>query len=332
MSTYTAINLVKRPVPGPIHPNTFEVIQKPIPMIGEGQFLVKQTHMSVDPAMIGWMSADTKSYIPPVAIGDVMRSSGIGEIVESKNPDFNVGERVMGLMGWTEYFVSTGPGLNKVQEGLDPTMVLSVFALPGITAMQGLYGVAKPKAGETIVVSGAAGSVGSIVGQLAKADGLRVIGVAGNDEKCKWIVDDLGFDGAINYKTDDIAAKLAELAPKGVDIYFENTGGAIQDHIFEAMNAHGRIAVCGMIADYGSEAPSAGPNWIPIIKKRLTIQGFTMPDHYAEIPGLIAKLTPYVMQGKIKHRAHVLNGLLSAIDGLNLLLTGGNNGKLIVKL
>jgi NADPH-dependent curcumin reductase CurA len=209
---------------------------------------------------------------------------------------------------------------------------LSVFALPGITAMQGLYGVAKPKAGETIVVSGAAGSVGSIVGQLAKADGLTVIGVAGNDEKCNWIVDDLGFDGAINYKTDDIAAKLAELAPKGVDIYFENTGGAIQDHIFEAMNAHGRIAVCGMIADYGSEIPSPGPNWIPIIKKRLTIQGFTMPDHYEDIPGLIAKLTPYVMQGKIKHRAHVLNGLLSAIDGLNLLLTGGNNGKLIVEL
>lgn len=332
MSTYTAINLAKRPVPGPIHSDTFEVVQKAVPEIGEGQFLVKQTHMSVDPAMIGWMSADTKSYIPPVAIGDVMRSSGIGEIVESKHPDFKVGERVMGLMGWTEYFVSTGPGLNKVQEGLDPTMVLSVFALPGITAMQGLYGVAKPKAGETIVVSGAAGSVGSIVGQLAKADGLTVIGVAGNDEKCKWIVDDLGFDGAINYKTDDIAAKLAELAPKGVDIYFENTGGAIQDHIFEAMNAHGRIAVCGMIADYGSEVPSAGPNWIPIIKKRLTIQGFTMPDHYAEIPGLIAKLTPYVMQGKIKHRAHVLTGLLSAIDGLNLLLTGGNNGKLIVEL
>lgn len=332
MSTYTAINLVKRPVPGPIHSDTFEVVEKDMPEVGSGQFLVKQTYMSLDPAMIGWMSSDTKSYIPPVALGDVMRSSGIGEIVQSNHPDFNVGERVMGMMGWTEYFISTGPGLNKVQEGLDPSMVLSVFALPGITAMQGLYGVAKPKAGETIVVSGAAGSVGSIVGQLAKADGLTVIGIAGNDEKCNWIVEELGFDGAINYKTDDIAAKLAALAPNGVDIYFENTGGAIQNHIFEAMNAYGRIAVCGMIADYGSETPSAGPNWIPIIKKRLMIQGFTMPDHYAEIPGLITKLTPYVMQGKIKHRSHILNGLESAVDGLNLLLTGGNNGKLIVKL
>jgi NADPH-dependent curcumin reductase CurA len=332
LSTYTAINLVKRPVPGPITSDIFEVVIKDMPTLDSGQFLVKQTHMSLDPAMIGWMSSDTKSYIPPVAIGDVMRSSGLGEIVQSNHPDFMVGERVMGLMGWTEYFVSTGQGLTKVQAGLDPSMVLSVFALPGITAMQGLYGVAKPTAGETIVVSGAAGSVGSIVGQLAKADGLTVIGVAGNDEKCSWIVDDLGFDGAINYKTDDIAAKLAELAPKGVDIYFENTGGAIQKHIFEAMNAHGRIAVCGMIADYGADTPNAGPNWIPIIKKRLMIQGFTMPDHYAEIPALIGKLTPYVMQGKIKHRAHILEGLTSAIEGLNLLLTGGNNGKLIVKL
>jgi NADPH-dependent curcumin reductase CurA len=332
MSTYTAINLVQRPAPGSIQPDTFDIVKKDMPKIGAGQFLVKQTHMSLDPAMIGWMSSDTKSYIPPVALGDVMRSSGLGEIVESNHPDFHVGERVMGLMGWTEYFLSSGPGLNKVQEGLDPLMVLSVFALPGVTAMQGLYGVAKPRAGETIVVSGAAGSVGSIVGQLAKADGLTVIGIAGNEEKCQWIVDELGFDGAINYKTDNIAAKLAELTPNGVDIYFENTGGAIQNHIFEAMNAHGRIAVCGMIADYTSETPSAGPNWIPIIKKRLTIQGFTMPDHYAEIPELIAKLTPYVMQGKIKHRAHTLDGLESAINGLNLLLTGGNNGKLIVKL
>ena len=332
MSTYTAINLVKRPVPGPISPDTFEVVTKEVPSVGPGQFLVKQTHMSLDPAMVGWMSPDTNSYIPPVALGDVMRSSGLGEIVESNHPDFPVGQKMMGLMGWTEYFVSTGEGLKQVPPGMDPALVLSVFALPGLTATQGLYGVGKPKSGETIVVSGAAGSVGSIVGQLAKADGLRVIGVAGSAEKCDWIVNELGFDGAINYKTDDIDAKLTELAPKGVDVYFENTGGAIQQHIFEHMNAHGRIAVCGMIADYTADTPSQGPNWIPIIKKRLTIQGFTMPDHFAQVPELLAKLTPYVMQGKIKHRAHVLDGLESAIDGLNLLLTGGNNGKLIVKL
>ena len=332
MSTYTAINLIARPEPGPISSELFEVTQQEIPSAGPGQILVKQTHMSLDPAMIGWMSPDPESYIPPVALGEVMRSSGVGEVVESNHPDFAVGDMVRGMIGWTEYLVSSGEGLNKVQSGVDAETVLSVFALPGLTATQGLYGFGKPKEGETIVVSGAAGSVGSIVGQLAKADGLNVIGVAGDDEKCDWIVNELGFDGAINYKTDAIADKLAELAPQGVDIYFENTGGPIQNHVFELMNAHGRIVVCGMIADYTAAAPSPGPNWIPIIKKRLTIQGFAMPDHFGDVPELLGKLTPYVMSGKIKYRTHILEGLESAIDGLNLFFTGGNKGKLIVKL
>jgi NADPH-dependent curcumin reductase CurA len=332
MTTYTAINLIARPEPGPISRDLFEVVQNEIPSAGPGQILVKQTHMSLDPAMIGWMSPDPESYIPPVALGDVMRASGLGEVVESNHPDFAVGDMVRGMTGWTEYILSAGEGLTVVPPGVDAETVLSVFALPGLTATQGLYGFGKPKEGETIVVSGAAGSVGSIVGQLAKADGLNVIGVAGDDEKCNWIVNDLGFDGAINYKTDDIAAKLAELAPKGVDIYFENTGGPIQSHVFDRMNAHGRIVVCGMIADYGTANPSAGPNWIPIIKKRITIQGFAMPDHFGDVPELLAKLTPYVMSGKIKYRTHILEGLESAIDGLNLFFTGGNKGKLIVKL
>ena len=332
MTSYTAIKLINRPAPGPISPELFEVVQLDVPRAGPGQILVKQTHMSLDPAMIGWMSPDPESYIPPVGLGEVMRSSGLGEVLESNHPDYSVGERVMGMMGWTEYVVSSGKGLNKVQPGLDAQTVLSVFALPGLTATQGLFGFGDPKAGETIVVSGAAGSVGSIVGQLAKAEGLTVIGVAGNDEKCEWIVNELGFDGAINYKTDEIPVKLAELAPKGIDIYFENTGGPIQQHVFRRMNAHGRIIVCGMIADYGSETPSAGPNWIPIIKKRLTIQGFAMPDHFAQAPELMAKLAPYVMAGKIKYRAHILHGLESAIGGLNLFFNGANKGKLIVKL
>ena len=332
MSTYTAINLVARPTPGPISPDLFEVVQKEIPAAGPGQILIKQTHMSLDPAMVGWMSPDPESYIPPVELGDVMRASGLGEVVESNHPDFAVGDVVRGMTGWTEYILSSGEGFNKVQPGVDAETVLSVFALPGLTATQGLYGFGKPKEGETIVVSGAAGSVGSIVGQLAKADGLNVIGVAGDDEKCDWIVKALGFDGAINYKTDDIAAKLAELAPGGVDIYFENTGGPIQNHVFERMNAHGRIIVCGMIADYASATPAAGPNWIPIIKKRITIQGFAMPDHFDDVPELLGKLTPYVMSGKIKYRTHILEGLESAIGGLNLFFSGGNKGKLIVKL
>ena len=332
MTTYTAINLVARPSAGPAGPELFKVVQKEMPVIGEGQFLVKQNHMSLDPAMFGWMSPDTESYIPPVELGTVMRSSGIGEIVESNHADFHVGDRVMGLMGWQEYYLSDGVGLNKVTAPLPDETILSVFALPGLTATQGLYSIGKPQKGETIVVSGAAGSVGSIVGQLAKADGLNVIGIVGSDEKADWIVNELGFDGAVNYKTDDLAVKLTQLTPKGIDVYFENTGGPIQHHVFARMNAHGRIAVCGMIADYPKAEPDLAPNWIPIIKKRLTIQGFTMPDHFAEIPALLEKLTPYVVQGQIKHRAHVLEGLESAMTGLNLFFTGKNKGKLIVKL
>jgi len=332
MSTYTAINLIARPAPGPITSDIFEVVQHEIPQAGPGQILVKQTHMSLDPAMLGWMSPDTESYIPPVELGAVMRSSGFGEVVASNHPDFEVGEQVMGMMGWTQYHLSKGEGLNKVAAGLDAETVLSVFALPGLTATQGLFGFADPKEGETIVVSGAAGSVGSIVGQLAKAEGLNVIGVAGDDEKCSWLTNELGFDGAINYKTDNLAEQLTALAPDGIDIYFENTGGPIQQQVFDRMNAHGRIVVCGMIADYGKEQPDPGPNWIPIIKKRLTIKGFAMPDHFGDMAQLAGRLTPYVMAGKIKHRAHILEGLESAINGLNLFFTGGNKGKLIVKL
>lgn len=332
MSSYTSIHLSARPQPGPVSSDIFDVTSQSIPSAGPGQILIKQTHMSLDPAMFGWMNPDPESYIPPVQLGEVMRSSGLGEVIESNHPDFAVGDRVRGMTGWTEYILSTGEGFSKVPPGIDAETILAVFALPGLTATQGLYGFGDPKQGETIVVSGAAGSVGSIVGQLAKADGLNVIGVAGDSEKCEWIVNELGFDGAINYKSDDIPAKLAELAPKGVDIYFENTGGAVQQPVFNCMNAHGRIVVCGMIADYSSANPSPGPNWIPLIKKRINIRGFAMPDHFQDVPKLLEKLTPYVTGGKIKYRTHVLEGLESAIEGLNLFFTGGNRGKLIVKL
>ena len=241
MSRYTSINLIARPQPGPVNSDIFEIVEKEIPSAGPGQILIKQTHMSLDPAMFGWMHADPESYIPPVGLGDVMRSSGLGEVVESNHPDFAIGDQVSGMTGWTEYILSTGEGFSKVPPGVDAETVLAVFALPGLTATQGLYGFGDPKQGETIVVSGAAGSVGSIVGQLAKAEGLKVIGAAGDSEKCDWIVNDLGFDGAINYKTDDIAAKLKELAPKGVDIYFENTGTSLAPAFAASIDA---VAIC----------------------------------------------------------------------------------------
>jgi NADPH-dependent curcumin reductase CurA len=332
MTTYTAINLVKRPSGGPVTSELFEVVEKEIPKVNPGELLVKQNHMSLDPAMFGWMSPDTKSYIPPVDLGDVMRSSGVGEVVESNHPDFKVGDRVMGMMGWQQYFLSNGAGLNKVDAPLPDETILSVFALPGITATQGLFNVGKPKKGETIIVTGAAGSVGSLVGQLAKAEGLHVIGVVGSDEKADWIVNELGFDSAINYKSDDLDDQLAKLAPNGIDLFFENTAGPIQSLIVDRMNPHGRVMVCGLIADYTKEVPSPGPSWVSVLKRRLTVQGFTMPDHFHEVPALLEKLTPYVMAGQIKHRAHILEGLESAIDGLNMFITGENKGKLIVRL
>jgi NADPH-dependent curcumin reductase CurA len=332
MTQYKAILLADRPSDGPIGPDLFEVVKREVPQLEDGQLLIKQNHMSLDPAMLGWMSPDKNSYIPRVELGEVMRSSGIGEVVESRHPKFSVGDRVMGMMGWQEYVLSEGQGLNKVDAPLPDEAILSTLALPGLTATQGLYGFGDPKAGETLVVTGAAGSVGSIVGQLAKADGLRVVGVVGSDEKAAWIVDTLGFDGAINYKTDDLESRLAELTPDGVDVFFENTGGPIQQLIFDRMNAHGRIVVCGMIADYTNPSPPPGPNWIPLIKKRINIRGFAMPDHYGDIPKLLEKLTPYVVGGKIQHRSHVLEGLESAMTGLNLFFTGENKGKLIVRL
>jgi NADPH-dependent curcumin reductase CurA len=328
---YKAIRLVKRPE---IHitPDVFETVTLETPALDDGQFLLKQTHMSLDPAMRGWMSADTKSYIPPVGLGDVMRSSGVAEVVESKNDRFPVGTRVVGMIGWTEYAVSTGIGLQLLPPGISAEAVLCVLALPGLTAYQGLIEIGKPKAGETLVVSGAAGSVGSMAGQIAKAEGLRVVGTAGTDEKCRWLEDELGFDTAMNYKSDDVAKQLAEATPDGVDLYFENTGGKVQHLVFNRMNAHGRIIVCGMIADYNTAKPAPGPSWINIIRKRLTITGFTMPDHWDKVPAMTQKLLAYYTAGKLKYRAHKLKGLESAIEGINLLFSGGNTGKLMVEL
>ena len=328
---YQAVKLIKRPEIE-ITPDLFELVELETPELSDGEILIKQTHMSLDPAMKGWMMPDRDSYIPPVELGDVMRSSGVGEVVESKNPKFPVGTRVAGMTGWAEYVVNDGQGMNPLPPEVPTEAVLCVLALPGMTAYQGLMNIGKPQAGETIVVSGAAGSVGSLVGQIAKAEGLRVIGTAGSDDKCRWLTEELGFDAAINYKSAELEQELSAAAPDGVDLYFENTGGPVQHAVFNLMNAHGRIMVCGMISDYNTATPSAGPNWIPIIKKRLTIQGYTMPDHYDKVPAMMQAMSKYLMEGKIKYRAHVLEGLESAIEGINLLFTGGNTGKLMVKL
>jgi len=326
----TRINLVKRPNIK-ITADIFEIAAEETAELSDGQFLVKQTHMSLDPAMRGWMEPDTTSYIPPVDLGAVMRSSGVGEVAESNNPDYPLGTLVAGMFGWQQYAVCDATSARAMPAGIPAEAILSVLALPGITAYQGLFNVIKPKSGETIAISGAAGSVGSLVGQMAKIEGLRVIGFAGSDEKCAWLKT-IGFDEAINYKSENLVELLQAAAPDGIDCYFENTGGAAQHAVFNQMNAFGRIAVCGMIGDYNTDTPSAGPNWVNIIKKRIKIQGFTMPDHQADWGNMAQKMGAYLMKGQIQYRTHVIDGLESAIEGINLLFSGGNNGKLIVKL
>lgn len=328
---YKAIKLVKRPE-AEITPDLFQTVELETRALEDGEVLLKQTHMSLDPAMKGWMTADRESYIPPVELGDVMRSSGLAEVVESRNPNFPQGLRVMGMFGWAEYAISRGDGLTPIPDGIPPEAVLCVLALPGVTAWQGLMELGEPKSGETLVVSGAAGSVGSIVGQLGKSVGMRVVGSAGSPEKRSWLTEELGFDAALDYRSPDLIAELAAATPDGVDVYFENTGGPIQQATYYRMNAHGRIIVCGMISDYNAEKLSPGPNWINIIRKRLTIRGYTMPDHWDELPELSRKVGEYLQAGKIRYRAHKLQGLESAIEGINLLFTGGNDGKLMVEL
>jgi NADPH-dependent curcumin reductase CurA len=328
---YKAIRLVKRPELQ-ITPDSFEVVSLHTPALQAGEILLKQTHMSLDPAMRGWMSADKHSYIAPVELGEIMRSSGAAEVVESKNDKFPVGTRLTGMFGWTEYLISNGKGLQPIPDDIDVEAALCVLGLPGLTAYHGFSELASPASGETIVISGAAGSVGSMVGQLAKLEGLRVVGVAGSDEKCSWLQKELGFDVALNYRDPNLKKTLAAAVPNGVDIYFENTGGPIQQFAYDRMNVNGRIIVCGMIADYNASALSPGPNWLNMVRKRLTIKGYAMPDHWRRFPEISGKLAATLREGKLHYRAHVIHGLESAIEGINLLFSGGNNGKLLVQL
>lgn len=327
---YKAIKFVKRPVTD-ITPDIFELVTLETPVLKDGEFLVKQSVMSLDPAMRTWMQDNEESYIPPVGIGEVMRSYGVGDVVESKNPAFPVGARVVGITGWAEYVLG-GPDMQVVPDDVPLEALLCVLHVPGLTAYVGLMEVARPKAGQTLVVSGAAGSVGSLVGQMAKAEGLRVVGIAGSDEKCRWLEDELGFDRAINYRSANLAEQLAEATPDGVDIYFENTGGPIQELVFKRMNRLGCITVCGMISEYNREEPTPGPSWVDINLKALRVEGFVIVDHYDKAPKAVEALTGYLQRGQIKYRAHVLKDLESAIDGVNLLFSGKNEGKLLVEL
>lgn len=308
--------------------------ETPLPELQEGQALAKVKYLSIDPTMRIWMAMD--SYLPAVAIGEVMRSLGFAEIVESRHPDYKKGDRVSGLTGLQEYVVldsnASHSMLQKVPKipFVSDTVFLGVLGLNGLTAFFGME-IAQPKKGETLVVSAAAGATGSVVGQIGKIHGCRVVGIAGSDEKCAWITKDLGFDAAINYKHPDWKTKLAAATPNGIDIDFENVGGEIMETVLGRMNLHGRVVVCGLISGYNKEDPGMA-SFANVLVKRLRVEGFIVLDYASRFMEAGTQLAQWKMFGKIKDRETIVEGLERAPDAINMLFTGANTGKLIVKI
>ena len=334
MTTHRKILLVQRPVEM-FTDACFEVVEDDVPEPGEGEALVQLEYFSLDPAMRGWVR-DERSYLPPVQLGEVMRSGGAGRIVASKNPALPVGSAVMGMLGWQEYALiggATGAMANPLPDGIELLDSLSLFGSTGVTAYFGVLDVGQPKAGETFVVSGAAGGVGSIAGQVAKIVGCRVVGIAGSPEKCRWVVDELGFDDCIDYKHGNVAEKLRDACPAGIDVYFDNVGGDILDAALENMNDFGRIVVCGMISRYNDDELAPGPRHMTnIVTRRLRMQGFIVIDYLGRFAEAAMQLAVWAGEGKLKNRVQVVDGFLSAPSAVNMLFTGENMGKLVVKL
>jgi NADPH-dependent curcumin reductase CurA len=284
--------------------------------------------------MRGWVN-DTKSYVPPVGLGEVMRAYAVGRVEASRHPDFKAGEAVQGLFGVQQYAISKGRGVYKVDPGAAPlARWVGGLGMPGWTAYFGLLDVGQPKAGETVVVSAASGAVGSVVGQIAKIKGCRVVGIAGGADKCRYVRDTLGFDDCVDYKAGGLADKLAAACPKGIDVYFENVGGEILDAVLPQMNQFGRIPVCGLISSYNAETPVPGPvNFRAVLTKRLRLQGLIVFDWAERIPEAIRELGAWHKNGQLKLREDVRTGGIDAFPAtLNLLYTGGNFGKLVLEV
>ena len=326
--------LKSRPV-GQITDETFEAREGEVPEIAEGQILCKNLYLSLDPAMRGWIS-ESPAYSEPVPIDGVMRGACLAEVIESKNDDYAVGDKVYGLLGWQEYAAAGPEELPvKLPEGLPIplTNFLSVLGVTGITAYFGLNDIGQAKEGDTVLVSTAAGAVGSIVGQLAKLKGCRVVGLAGTDEKCAWIVDELGFDAAINYKTDDLEASIRKTCPDRIDVYYDNVGGDILNAALGHLNLGARIVICGAIQRFNRTDTLPGPtNYINLLGKRATMRGFVILDYRDRFMEAIGTLAPLVISKQIKFKEEIIDGLENAPTAIHKLYDGTNTGKLIVKI
>ncbi|AYZ33519.1 NADP-dependent oxidoreductase [Serratia sp. FDAARGOS_506] len=329
--------LASRPHGEPTAAN-FRLDTVPVPQPGAGQLLLRTVYLSLDPYMRGRMS-DAPSYAPPVEIGQVMVGGTVSRVEASQHPDFSVGDWVLGYDGWQDYALSDGNGLRNLGPHLShPSRLLGVLGMPGFTAYMGLLDIGQPQAGETLVVAAASGAVGSVVGQIGKLKGCRVVGVAGGAEKCRYVVEELGFDACIDHRAPDFADQLAAACPQGIDIYYENVGGAVFDAVLPLLNAKARIPVCGIIAHYNATGLPAGPDRLPlleglILRKRIRMQGFIIFDDYgSRFDEFLQQMSSWVEQGKIKFREDIVDGLEQAPQAFIGLLQGKNFGKLVIRV
>lgn len=325
--------LAARPV-GAVKDSDWSRTEEPVRAPQAGEVVIQNLFLSLDPAMRGWMNESKASYIPPVGLNEVMRAIAVGKVIASQNPKFAVGHHVTGLLGVQEYAISNGQGLTKVDAKLAPLpLYLSTLGMPGMTAYFGLLEVGQPKAGDTVVVSGAAGAVGSVVGQVAKIKGARVVGIAGGADKCRYLVEELGFDAAIDYKAENVTEALKTHCPDGVNVYFDNVGGDILDAVLTRLARGARIVICGAISQYNTTTPVKGPaNYLALLVQRATMTGIVVSDYYDRAGEAAMVMAGWIQSGKLKTREDIVDGLDAFPKAFEMLFTGANHGKLVLKV
>lgn len=331
-TTNHQFRLASRPVAMPKASN-WSYVEDPVRDLRQGELLIKILYISLDPAMRGWMS-DRRSYIPPVGIGEVMRAFALGRVVSSQNSNFIAGDHVSGLLGVQEYAISDGKGIFKIDPRIAPLPTnLSALGMPGMTAYFGLLDTGQPNPGDTVVVSAAAGAVGGVVGQIAKIKNCRVIGIAGGADKCRYIVNELGFDAAIDYKAEEIYGALQKHCPKGIDVYFDNVGGEILDAVLAQITRGARIVICGAISQYNNTGAIKGPsNYLSLLVNRASMKGMLVTDYLPRYPQAIREMAGWMAEGRLKSREHIVEGLEKFPEAFSMLFTGANFGKLELKL
>ena len=321
---------------GMVSEANFDYVETPIPEIQAGEVLVRNLYLSFDPTQRGWMT-DRESYLPPVEIGAPMRAGSVGQVMSSQHPDYAVGQLVQTTGCWQDYVVAApgrGPmGLTILPENVSPEMMLSVFGITGLTAYFGLLDIGDPKPGETVLVSGAAGATGSVVGQIAKIKGCRVVGIAGGAKKCAWLKEEGGFDDVIDYKSEDVGEAIQRTCPDRVDVFFDNVGGAILEAALDHIALHSRIVMCGAISGYNSDSAVPGPkNLMNIISRRTKMQGFIILDYIDQAPSAIAQLGEWIAKGQMRFEVDVQTGFENIPATLKRLFTGENKGKQLLKI